>query len=283
MVHSAAGVPLPPGGLVRRAPFRAPHHTQLGRRARRWRVQPLRPGEISLAHGGVLFLDELGEFPVGVSTRCASRSRTGVMQVARANVHVDAARPVPARRRHQPVPVRWWAAGRMRVRRRATPSVPAAPLRARCSTGSTCGSASHVPTSTSCCTASGGRAVGGGRGPGRPGAPHRHRTGRRAQRRPVARRSSTRSRRSRRPPDGCCATSSSASGSPGAATTASVASLARSPISSSIRRSVVDVGHVPLALCDAFAGAGLVPRREGGVTAVPDGRRTSRRSPASGG
>jgi magnesium chelatase family protein len=53
----------------------------------------LRPGEISLAHGGVLFMDELGEFPVGVLDALREPLETGVINVARANVHVE----LPAR------------------------------------------------------------------------------------------------------------------------------------------------------------------------------------------
>lgn len=63
MIHSAAGAPLPAGGLIVRPPFRMPHHSSSPPSLVGGGSHALRPGEISLAHGGVLFLDELGQFP----------------------------------------------------------------------------------------------------------------------------------------------------------------------------------------------------------------------------
>jgi magnesium chelatase family protein len=60
-IHSAAGVPLG-GHLVRRRPFRAPHHTASTAALVGGGSGRARPGEITLAHRGILFLDELGEF-----------------------------------------------------------------------------------------------------------------------------------------------------------------------------------------------------------------------------
>ncbi|HVM51873.1 MAG TPA: YifB family Mg chelatase-like AAA ATPase [Acidimicrobiales bacterium] len=87
-VHSAAGMPLPRGGLIRRPPYRAPHQfasgvSLLGGSAH------LRPGEASLAHGGVLFLDELGEFPVHVLDALRQPLEEGRIRVARARAVVE--------------------------------------------------------------------------------------------------------------------------------------------------------------------------------------------------
>src|SRR5206468_2205477 len=64
MVHSIAGL-LGGGGLVRARPFRAPHHTVSVAGLIGGGPQ-VRPGEIALAHNGVLFLDELLEYPRSV-------------------------------------------------------------------------------------------------------------------------------------------------------------------------------------------------------------------------
>ncbi|MDX2380549.1 MAG: YifB family Mg chelatase-like AAA ATPase [Acidimicrobiia bacterium] len=87
MVHSAAGELLPPGGLVTRPPFRAPHHTSSMVALVGGGSHSLRPGEISLAHRGVLFLDEIGEFAPAVLDGLRQPLEEGVIRVARANSH----------------------------------------------------------------------------------------------------------------------------------------------------------------------------------------------------
>ena len=86
MIHSLAGL-LDEGGINRTRPFREPHHTASmaaivggGRRAG--------PGEISLAHNGVLFMDEFPEYPRAVLETLRQPIETGEVVVARANAHV---------------------------------------------------------------------------------------------------------------------------------------------------------------------------------------------------
>ena len=68
-------------------PFRAPHHTSSVVALVGGGSATLRPGEISLAHGGVLFLDELGEFAPSVLDGLREPLEEGVIRVARAHSH----------------------------------------------------------------------------------------------------------------------------------------------------------------------------------------------------
>lgn len=82
-VHSAAGMRLPPSGLITRPPFRAPHHNMSMAALVGGGSGSSRPGEISAASGGVLFLDELGEFPPSVLDALRQPLEEGVVRVAR--------------------------------------------------------------------------------------------------------------------------------------------------------------------------------------------------------
>ncbi len=101
-VHSVAGMVPRGGGLVSRRPFRAPHHSisvagMIGN-------APLMPGEVSLAHHGVLFLDEVAEFrrdvlevlraPLETRTVTISRAR-GTVEFPASVSLVAAANPCP--------------------------------------------------------------------------------------------------------------------------------------------------------------------------------------------
>lgn len=87
-IHSAGGA-APPGGLVRRPPFRAPHHTASAVALIGGGTVAMRPGEVSMAHGGVLFCDELGEFPPSVLDALRQPLEEGVVRVSRARASVS--------------------------------------------------------------------------------------------------------------------------------------------------------------------------------------------------
>lgn len=83
-VHSASGLSIEDGGLVRRPPFRAPHHGASMVAMVGGGTAAMRPGEISNAHGGVLFLDELGEYPVSLLDSLRQPLEEGRIRVSRA-------------------------------------------------------------------------------------------------------------------------------------------------------------------------------------------------------
>ena len=87
-IHSAAGLSLAAGALVRRPPFRAPHHGASPVSLIGGGGSAMRPGELSCAHRGVLFLDELGEFPAAVLDALRQPLEEGRVLVCRARASV---------------------------------------------------------------------------------------------------------------------------------------------------------------------------------------------------
>jgi magnesium chelatase family protein len=86
MIHSVAGM-LSEGRLLMRPPYREPHHSA-SQAALTGGGQRARPGEVSLAHRGVLFLDELPEFPRQALEALRQPMEIGRTTVARAAAHV---------------------------------------------------------------------------------------------------------------------------------------------------------------------------------------------------
>jgi len=87
-LHSIAGLRPPGRGLMRARPFRAPHHS-LSRAGLIGGGSPPRPGELSLAHHGVLFLDELSEYPRGLLDALREPLETGSVCISRARATVE--------------------------------------------------------------------------------------------------------------------------------------------------------------------------------------------------
>lgn len=88
IVHSAAHEKLPPNGIVITPPFRAPHHSTSLVAMVGGGSAAMRPGEISMATNGVLFLDELGEFAPTVLDALRQPLEDGVVRLARAKSSV---------------------------------------------------------------------------------------------------------------------------------------------------------------------------------------------------
>ena len=86
LVQSIAGL-IAKGALTRARPFRSPHHSA-SMAALTGGGLRVKPGEVSLAHNGVLFLDELPEFSAQALDSLRQPLETGEVTVARANAHV---------------------------------------------------------------------------------------------------------------------------------------------------------------------------------------------------
>lgn len=126
-IHSVAGLRTPSAGLVRRPPLRAPHHGTSAVALIGGGSSTIRPGEISAAHGGLLFLDELGEFPTAVLEGLRQPLEEGVVRISRASASatmparfqlVAAMNPCPCGEGHTPGSCRCSEAARARYSRR---------------------------------------------------------------------------------------------------------------------------------------------------------------------
>ncbi|MBQ2714597.1 MAG: YifB family Mg chelatase-like AAA ATPase [Clostridia bacterium] len=87
-IHSVAGVLDPKTGIIRQRPFRTPHHTATTVSLTGGGMDA-HPGEISLAHNGVLFLDELPEYPRHTIETLRQPLEDGTITVARASGTVE--------------------------------------------------------------------------------------------------------------------------------------------------------------------------------------------------
>ena len=87
-IHSISGLLSPSHPMVNKRPFRAPHHTISYAGMAGGGSNP-RPGEISLAHHGVLFLDELPEYPKNVLEVLRQPLEDGKVRIARASQTVE--------------------------------------------------------------------------------------------------------------------------------------------------------------------------------------------------
>lgn len=87
IIHSLAGT-LPEGGILKARPYRDPHHSA-SQPALIGGGHKIKPGEISLAHNGVLFLDELPEFSRATLESLRQPLETGETLIARANHHAS--------------------------------------------------------------------------------------------------------------------------------------------------------------------------------------------------
>ncbi len=126
-IHSAAGLAIPAHELVHEPPFRDPHHSTTMVALIGGGAPTLRPGEVSCATHGVLFLDELGEFPPHVLDALRQPLEQGSIRVSRAAASVvlpaefllvAAMNPCPCGEANRPGHCRCTDRDRARYRRR---------------------------------------------------------------------------------------------------------------------------------------------------------------------
>ncbi len=104
-IHSIAGLLGPGRALITKRPFRAPHHSISDAGLIGGGTVP-KPGEVSLAHNGVLFLDEFPEFQRHVIDALRQPIEDGDVTISRVNHAVNFPGAVHARRGDEPVPMR---------------------------------------------------------------------------------------------------------------------------------------------------------------------------------
>lgn len=107
-VHSAAGLFVLGDRLPSRPPFRAPHHTASAVALLGGGSTAIRPGEISCAHRGVLFLDELGEFSPFVLDALRQPLEDGLIRISRAALSVTLPALPLVVAATNPCPCGWW-------------------------------------------------------------------------------------------------------------------------------------------------------------------------------
>src|SRR5258707_1020642 len=109
-IHSVAGVLDSGAGLVGVRPCRSPHHTIPDAGLIGGGVVP-RPGEVSLAHNGVLFLDELPEFPRNVLEVMRQPLEDGSVSIARASMSLTFPARFMLAAAMNPCPCGYWGSG----------------------------------------------------------------------------------------------------------------------------------------------------------------------------
>jgi len=159
-IHSASGRRMV-STLQTRAPFRAPHHSASSVALVGGGSPRVRPGEITLAHRGALFLDELPEFPISVLEGLRQPLEERVVRISRASgtlefpadfLLVACANPCPCGRKA--VECRCGDAQRMRYARRlSAPLLDRFDLRLRIDSAGTEAGESSEETRTRVCTA----------------------------------------------------------------------------------------------------------------------------------